>query len=88
MLAVEHLEQRLDTFVAQLDRLAQEERYAVAVAVLRCFRGFDTITAVTIVDVLPGHSSTVTAVFDVDVGARDARTLPPSLHLFDRGRLG
>lgn len=49
MLAVEHLEQRLDTFVAQLDRLAQEERFAVAVAALRCFRGFDTITAVTIV---------------------------------------
>jgi hypothetical protein len=44
--------------------------------------------AVTIVDVLPGHSSTVTAVFDIDLGARDARTLPPSLHLFDRGRLG
>lgn len=49
LLAVEHLEQRLETFVAQLDRLAQEERYAEAVAVLRCFRGFDTITAVTIV---------------------------------------
>jgi hypothetical protein len=44
--------------------------------------------AVTIVDVLPGHSTTVTAIFDIDLGARDARLLPPSLHLFDRGRLG
>ncbi|HEY4175813.1 MAG TPA: hypothetical protein VGM90_03230 [Kofleriaceae bacterium] len=47
-----------------------------------------TSSAVTIVDVLPGHSSTVTAVFDLDIGARDARALPPSLHLFDRSRLG
>lgn len=44
--------------------------------------------AVTIVDIIPGHSTTVTAVFDIDVAPRDARTLPPSLHLFDRGRLG
>lgn len=45
-------------------------------------------SAVTIVDILPGHSTTVTAVFDVDLGPREARNLPPSLHLFDRGRLG
>ncbi|MGE3543113.1 MAG: hypothetical protein AB7L28_04255 [Kofleriaceae bacterium] len=44
-------------------------------------------SAVTIVDVTPGHSTTVTAVFDVDVAPREARTMPPSLHLFDRGRL-
>ncbi len=44
--------------------------------------------AVTIVDVIPGHSTTVTVVFDVDLGPREARTLPPSLHLFDRGRFG
>lgn len=44
--------------------------------------------AVTIVDVIPGHSTSVTAVFDIDVSPREARTLPPSLHLFDRGRLG
>lgn len=44
--------------------------------------------AATIVDVIPGHSTTVTAVFDIDVAPREARTLPPSLHLFDRGRLG
>jgi hypothetical protein len=45
-------------------------------------------SAVTIVDIVPGHSTTVTAVFDMDVGPRDARNLPPSLHLFDRGRMG
>ncbi len=44
--------------------------------------------AVTIVDIVPGHSTSVTAVFDIDVAPREARTLPPSLHLFDRGRLG
>lgn len=49
LLAVEHLEQRLDSFEALLDQLAQHERYAQAVALLRCFRGFDTITAVTLV---------------------------------------
>lgn len=44
--------------------------------------------AATIVDIIPGHSTSVTAVFDIDLSARDARNLPPSLHLFDRGRLG
>jgi len=48
LLAVEHLEQRLEAFVAQLERLAQDQRYAPAVAALRCFRGFDTISAMTI----------------------------------------
>jgi hypothetical protein len=41
-----------------------------------------------LVDVIPGHSTTVTAVFDLDVAPRDRRTLPPSLHLFDRSYLG
>ena len=45
-------------------------------------------SAVTIIDVVPGYMTSVTAVFDVDVGARDARNLPPSLHVFDHGRLG
>ena len=45
-------------------------------------------SAVTIVDIIPGRATTVTAVFDIDVGPRDARTMPPSLHLFDRGRMG
>jgi hypothetical protein len=47
-----------------------------------------SLAAVTIVDIIPGHTTCVTAVFDVDVGAREARNLPPSLHLFDRGRMG
>jgi transposase len=49
LLAVEHLEQRLTSFVIQLEQLAKDERYAQAVATLRCFRGFATVTAVTIV---------------------------------------
>lgn len=44
-------------------------------------------SAVMIVDVTPGRSTTVTAVFDIDVAQREARTMPPSLHLFDRGRM-
>jgi len=49
LLAVEHIEQRLTSFVSQLEQLAKDERYAQAVATLRCFRGFATVTAVTIV---------------------------------------
>ena len=40
--------------------------------------------AVMIVDVIAGHSSSVTTVFDIDIGPREARTMPPSLHVFDR----
>lgn len=39
-------------------------------------------SALTIVDVIPGHSTSVTAVFDLDVAPREARTMPSSLHLF------
>jgi hypothetical protein len=42
---------------------------------------------VTIVDALPGYRTAVTAVFDIDLHVRDDRTLPPSLHLLDLGRL-
>jgi hypothetical protein len=44
--------------------------------------------AVTIVEILPGHTTSISTVFDLDLQPRDARTLPPSLHLFDRSRLG
>jgi hypothetical protein len=44
-------------------------------------------SAVTIVDIVPGYQTSVTAIFDVDLGARESRNLPPSLHVFDRGRL-
>lgn len=37
--------------------------------------------AVTVVDVIPGHNTSVTCVFDLDVGPREARTMPTSLHL-------
>lgn len=36
-----------------------------------------------LVDVLPGRSTSVTAVFELDVNPREARTMPPSLHLLD-----
>ncbi len=44
-------------------------------------------SAVTIVDVVPGHSTMLTSIFDIDLNPRETRSLPPSLHLFDRGRL-
>ncbi|MGE0546116.1 MAG: hypothetical protein AB7O24_00150 [Kofleriaceae bacterium] len=40
-------------------------------------------SAITIVDVIAGHATSVTAVFDIDVGPREARVMPPSLHVFD-----
>jgi hypothetical protein len=43
--------------------------------------------AVTLIDVVPGHDTTVTAVFDLDLNPRESRNLPPSLHLFDRASL-
>lgn len=49
LLAIEQLEQRLQGFVARLELLAQHESYREPVAALRCFRGIDTITAVSIV---------------------------------------
>jgi hypothetical protein len=42
-------EGRLDALADRVEHLSQEPRYAVGVAVLRCFRGFDTITATAIV---------------------------------------
>lgn len=37
-----------------------------------------------IVDVERGRSTSVTSFFDLDVSPRDARTMPVSLHLFER----
>lgn len=39
-------------------------------------------SAITLVDVVVGHATSVTAVFDIDVNPREARTMPSSLHLF------
>ena len=47
--AVEHLEGRLEALGDRIEELSQEPRYAVLIGVLRCFRGFDTVTATSIV---------------------------------------
>lgn len=46
LLAIDQTEQRLKSLLVHLERLALDPRYAMAVATLRCFRSFDTITAV------------------------------------------
>lgn len=46
---VEHQEERLQGLVAKLEEVSQTEPYREPVAWLRCFRGIDTVTAMTIV---------------------------------------
>ena len=46
LLAIDHIEQRLKALLVHVERLAQDPRYAEAVATLRCFRSIDTISAV------------------------------------------
>jgi len=48
LLAVEQLEARKRSLEQHLEDLACEPRYAEAVGWLRCFRGIDTITAITL----------------------------------------
>lgn len=43
-------------------------------------------STVLVTDVDPGRFTSVTAFFDLDVNPREARTLPVSLHLFERPR--
>ena len=45
---VQHCVQRLASLDKQLEALAQSEPYRQTVAVLRCFRGIDTLTAITV----------------------------------------
>jgi transposase len=45
---VEHCLQRLQSLDKQVEQLAQSEPYRQAVAALRCFRGIDTLTAITL----------------------------------------
>lgn len=45
---VEHGRQRVESLDKQLAQLAQSEPYRGAVAALRCFRGIDTLTAITV----------------------------------------
>lgn len=47
-LAVENLEERVKTLVGHLETIAGQAPYAEPVGWLRCFRGIDTITAITI----------------------------------------
>jgi len=54
MLAVEQLEQRLDSFNTRLAGIASHKPYEQPVSWLRCFRGIDTVTAVCIVAELYG----------------------------------
>lgn len=49
---------------------------------LGIFRIFSA-SAATVVEIKPGRYSIVTSFFDLNVNARDARTMPVSLHLFD-----
>jgi transposase len=51
---VEHLEERGRTLDAQLDAVAAQAPYREPVGWLRCFRGIDTVTALTIVAELHG----------------------------------
>lgn len=48
LLAIEHLEERLRGLEAALEQLAQEDPYREPVGWLRCFRGLDTVNAMTI----------------------------------------
>lgn len=45
---IEHCSQRLQSLDRQVESLAQSERYRAAVGVLRCMRGIDTLTAITL----------------------------------------
>lgn len=45
----QHCIQRLDTLDKQLEQLAQRPEYREAVGLLRCFKGIDTLTAITLI---------------------------------------
>jgi transposase len=52
--ALEHVEERLRALDTQLTTYAQQEPYRAPVGWLRCFRGIDTVTAMSIVTELHG----------------------------------
>jgi transposase len=54
LLAVEQLDSRLAELGARLEALSQQAPYAKSVGALRCFRGIDTVTAMTLVTELHG----------------------------------
>jgi transposase len=45
---IEHCAQRVESLDKQVESLAQSERYRSAVGALRCMRGIDTLTAMTL----------------------------------------
>jgi transposase len=49
LLAIEQLEERLRGLEERLEVVSRQQPYAEAVGALRCFRGIDTVTAITIV---------------------------------------
>jgi transposase len=49
LLTIEQVEARLAALDQQIERVSQQERYALVVGALRCFRGIDTLTAMTLV---------------------------------------
>ena len=54
VLALEHLEQRIVSLDDQISKAAQDPLYREHVAWLRCFRGVDTVTALTVLAELHG----------------------------------
>lgn len=52
--AVEQAQERITSLTTNLEKLAEHEPYAAPVGRLRCFRGIDTVTAMTIVTELHG----------------------------------
>lgn len=49
LLAIEQVEQRLQTLEERIEVVSQEPRYVEAVGALRCFRGMATVTAMSLV---------------------------------------
>jgi transposase len=49
LLALEHVEERLRALDAHIEKASQQAPYAEVVGALRCFRGIDTLTAMTLV---------------------------------------
>lgn len=49
-----HQTQRVASLDRLVEQLAQKQRYSEAVSLLRCFRGIDTVTAITLVTELHG----------------------------------
>jgi transposase len=49
LLAIEQIAERIKTVTAEVERVAEQEPYRDVVGALRCFRGIDTLTAVTLI---------------------------------------